>query len=102
MDLTVRRWPLPLWPFLRWEVLCGPDGSVLHEQLVRAPDSPVPAATPDALRVWEHVLDDVLGLPDAAGVDPGVPSRFEVHLPRGLRAQFVWGLLQRVDDGPPG
>src|SRR4051794_5212431 len=40
-DLAVqlRRWPLPLWPHLRWEVLSGPGGTVLHEQLVRAPGS---------------------------------------------------------------
>lgn len=51
---------------------------------MRAPGSPVPAATPDILRVWEHVVDDVVDLPGA------------------VRARFVWGLLQRVDDGPPG
>lgn len=102
VHLVVRRWPLPLWPSLRWEVLGGPDGAVLHEQLVRAPGSVVPAAAPDALRVWEHVLDDVVGLPGATDVDPGVPSRWEVHLPGGVRAQFVWGLLQRVGDGAPG
>ncbi len=102
VDLLVQRWPLPLWPHLRWEVLGGPDGAVLHEQLVRAPGSPVPAAAPGALRVWEHVVDDVLALPGATGVDPGVPSRYEVHLPGGVRARFVWGLLQRVDDGAPG
>ncbi|MCZ2815739.1 hypothetical protein [Modestobacter sp. VKM Ac-2984] len=102
VDLVTRRWPLPLWPFLRWEVLSGPDGSVLHEQLVRAPGAPVAASTPDTLHVWEHVVDDVICLPGATAVDPGVPSRFEVHLPGAVRAQFVWGLLQRVDDGAPG
>jgi hypothetical protein len=49
--------------------------------------------------VWEHVLDDVIGLPGATSVDPGVVTRWEVHLPGGLRTTFVWGLLQRVS-GP--
>ena len=96
LDVQVRRWPLPLWPHLYWEVLSGPGGSVLHEQLARAPGSPVPPAHPGGLRVWEHVLDDVVGLPGADGVDPGVGTRWEVHLP-DVRAVFVWGLLQKVD-----
>jgi hypothetical protein len=105
LDVQVRHWPLPLWPQLRWEVLSGPGGSVLHEQLVRAPGSPVPRATAGSLRVWEHVLDDVVALPGAASVDPGVVTRWEIHLPGGVRAAFVWGLLQQVTtqpSGPPG
>jgi hypothetical protein len=102
LDLQVRRWPLPLWRHQWWEVLSGPGGSVLNEQLVRAPGSPVPAATSERLLVWEHTLDDVVGLPEARGVDPGVVTRWEIHGPGGLRAAFVWGLLQQVsrDDGP--
>jgi hypothetical protein len=101
--VEVRRWPLPLWPDLRWEVLSGPGGAVLHEQLVHAPGSPVPPARPASLRIWEHVLDDVLALPGAVGVDPAVVSRREVRLPDGRRARFVWGLLQEVTppDGAP-
>jgi hypothetical protein len=98
LDLVVRRWPLPLWPHLWWEVVGGPGGTVLHEHLVRAPGSPVPPAAAGDLRVWEHVLDDVVGLPAAESVDPGVVTRWEVRLPGGVRASFVWGLLQRVDD----
>jgi hypothetical protein len=96
LDLQVRRWPLPLWPHLYWQVLSGPGGSVLEEQLVRAPDSPVPAAAPGGLLVWEHTLDDVIALPGAESVDPGVITRWEVHLPGPVRAVFVWGLLQQV------
>jgi hypothetical protein len=96
LDVQVRRWPLPLWPHLYWEVLSGPGGSVLNEHLVRAPGSPIPPADAGNLLVWEHVLDDVVGLPGAASADPGVVTRWEVHLP-GVRAVFVWGLLQRVD-----
>ena len=98
-DVQVRRWPLPLWPHLWWEVLSGPGGSVLNEQLARAPGSPVPPADAGDLRVWEHVLDDVVVLPLAESVDPGVETRWEIRLP-GVRASFVWGLLQRVDPEP--
>jgi hypothetical protein len=72
-----------------------PGGEVLHEALVRAPGSPVPPATAGLL-VWQHVVADVSGLPGAVDVDPRVTSRWEVHLPDGTRAQFVWGLLQQV------
>jgi hypothetical protein len=100
LPVQIRRWPLPLWPELRWEVLSGPGGSVLHEQLVRGPGSRVPPASPDGLRVWEHVLDDVVGLPGAESVDPGVVTRWEVWLPGGIRTSFVWGLLQEVSPTP--
>ena len=99
LDVEVRRWPLPLWPHLWWEVQSAPGGTVLNEHLVRAPGSPVPPAHPGRLRVWEHVLDDVVGLPGAVSVDPGVVTRWEIHLPDDTRAAFVWGLLQRVS--PP-
>jgi hypothetical protein len=69
---------------------------VLHEHLVRQPGSPVPAATATDLRVWQHVLDDVIGLPGARSVDPGVVTRWEVRLPGDVRAAFVWGLLLDV------
>jgi hypothetical protein len=97
--VQVRRWPLPLWPHLYWEALTGPGGTVLEEHLVRAPGSPVPPATAERLLVWEHTLDDVVGLPGAEPVDPGVVTRRVVRWPGGVRAVFVWGLLQRVD-GP--
>ena len=101
LELEVHRWPLPLWPHLRWEVLSGPGGEMLHEQLVRGPDSPVPPARVASLRIWEHVLDDVVGLPGAVSVDPQVSTRWDVDLPGGRRARFVWGLLQQVS-GPGG
>jgi hypothetical protein len=100
LDVQVRRWPLPLWPYLYWEVLSGPGGSVLNEHLVRMPGSPVPPASAGDLRVWEHVLDDVVGLPGAVSRDPGVVTRWEIRLPGGVRAEFVWGLLQRVSAAP--
>ena len=96
LEVTVHRWALPLWPHLRWEAVAEPGGTVLHEHLVRAPGSPAPRATTTGLLVWEHVLDDVVGLPGARSIDPGVPTRWEVGLPDGRRASFVWGLLQEV------
>jgi hypothetical protein len=81
-------------------VLSGPGGSVLNEHLVRMPGSPVPPASAGDLRVWEHVLDDVVGLPGAVSRDPGVVTRWEIRLPGGVRAEFVWGLLQRVSAAP--
>jgi hypothetical protein len=96
LHLDVHRWPLPLWPHLRFEVLADPGGEVLHEQLVRAPGSPVPPARAGGLLVWRHVLDDVVGLPGAESVDPNVAARWDVRLPGGERARFVWGLLQQV------
>jgi hypothetical protein len=85
-----------LWPDLRWQVLSGPGGAVLDERLVRAPGSPVPPASTGDLRIWQHVLDDVIGLPGAESLDPGVVTRWEVALPGGIRTSFVWGLLQQV------
>jgi hypothetical protein len=96
LELELHRWPVPLWPHLRWEVLSAPGGEVLHEQLVRAAGSPVPPARAGSLRVWEHVLDDVVALPGARSSDPQVASRWDVLLPDGSRARFVWGLLQQV------
>ena len=102
LDVQVRRWPLPLWPHLMWEVLSGPGGSVLHEHLARAPGSPVPPATAENLLVWQHVLDDVVVVAGARSVDPGVVTRWEIQLPGGVRAAFVWGLLQQVSCEPRG
>jgi hypothetical protein len=102
LDVQVRRWPLPLWPHLMWEVLSGPGGSVLHEHLARAPGSPVPPATAEQLMVWQHVLDDVVVVSGARSVDPGVVTRWEIELPGGVRAAFVWGLLQQVSRDPRG
>ena len=101
LDLDVLRWPVPLWPHLRWEAVADAGGTLLHQELVRAPGSDVPPATA-GLRVWEHVVGDVVGLTGAVEVDPGVPTRWEVHLPDGTRAQFTWGLLQQVHPRPPG
>jgi hypothetical protein len=56
----------------------------------------VPPATATDLRVWHHLLDDVIAVPGATGLASGVPTRAEVRLPGGVRAAFVWGLLLQV------
>ena len=101
LELDVRHWALPLWPHLRWEVVATVEGAVLHEHLVRAPGSRVPRAADGRLRVWEHVVADVSGLPGAEEVDPQVVTRWEVRLPSGDTAAFVWGLLQAVRSQRP-
>ena len=61
----------------------------------------MPPATARDLRVWQHVLDDVIAVPGAESVDPGVVTRWEVHVPGGVRAAFVWGLLLQVSAPAP-
>ena len=57
LDVQVRRWPLPLWPHLYWEVLTGPGGSVLQRAPRPGPGSRSRrAAAGRACVVWEHVL----------------------------------------------
>ena len=55
----------------------------------------MPPAAEGRLRVWEHVVADVSGLPGAVDVDPQVVTRWEVRLPSGTTAALVRGLLQR-------
>jgi hypothetical protein len=98
--LELRQWPLPLWPQLRWRVITAPGGEVVDEQLVRGPDSGIPRARPDRLLTWQHVVDDVAAVPGTTHTDPGTPAHWEVQLPDGRRARFVWGLLQEVRDQP--
>ena len=97
LDVQVRRWPLPLWPHLYWEVLSGPGGiGAATSTSCGRPGRRSRRPPPGDLRVWEHVLDDVVGLPGAESVDPGVVTRWEVHLPGGVRA------LVRVGAAPAG
>ncbi|MGY1741298.1 MULTISPECIES: hypothetical protein [unclassified Blastococcus] len=98
LELELRQWPLPLWPQLRWRVVSGPGGEVLDEQLVRGPDSGVPRARADRLLVWQHVVDDVAAVPGASHVGAPAPAHWDVALPDGRRARFVWGLLQSVSE----
>jgi hypothetical protein len=104
-DVTCRteRWELPLWPDLRFEALIGPDGSVLHEWLVRPAGAPrPPLATVADLTPWSCVVGDVAErFAPARHQADTVPSRWQVTFTgpdaRPYVADFVWGLLQAVE-----
>jgi hypothetical protein len=95
VTLTALTWPLArLWPELRWELMVGFGGVVLNGWLVRAAGAPVPAL--DRLDPWTSVVGDVLARhPAAQQEDPGIPSRWLIHLD-GQCLTFVHGLLQVV------
>lgn len=106
-DLTCRAllWPVPLWPDLRFEVLCAPGGgAVWNEWLVRAPNAaPPPLRTAADLTPWSCTVDDAArAFPPAAPLPPDAPTRFRLALtvPGASRliAHFTWGLLQYVSD----
>jgi hypothetical protein len=98
----VQRWPLPLWPELRFEVVAGPDGAAWNAELVRPPGVPVPDLGGVAdLVPWSCVAADV-----AARFGPvrpregSAPNRtaLEFDTAAGPRiAHFTWGLLQIVE-----
>jgi hypothetical protein len=112
-DVTCRTdwWDLPLWPDLRFEALIGPDGSVLHEWLVRPEGAPGPRIGGVAdLRPWSCVVSDVAErFPPVRHRADTVPSRWQVCFtapgagaaPRPYVAHFVWGLLQTVEQDSP-
>ncbi|HEY3483239.1 MAG TPA: hypothetical protein VGL02_30565 [Streptomyces sp.] len=109
-DLRCRAllWPVPLWPGLRFEVLCAPGGgAVWNEWLVRAPGAPAPELrTPADLTPWSCTVDDVArAFPPATPLTADAPtrSRLAVTAPgtgERLVAHFTWGLLQYVDPEP--
>ncbi|HEY5833444.1 MAG TPA: hypothetical protein VIW71_05815 [Streptomyces sp.] len=109
-DLTCRAllWPVPLWPELRFEVLCAPDGGAIwNEWLVRAPDAPAPPLRTTAdLTPWSCTVDEAArAFPPATPLPPDAPTRSRLALtprPPGPRvvAHFTWGLLQYVNPEP--
>ncbi|MFJ6663793.1 hypothetical protein [Streptomyces sp. NPDC091383] len=112
VDCEARRWALPLWPGLRFEVLVGPDGAVWNEWLVRAPGAAPPALrTVEDLAPWSCTVDEVArAFPPARPLEGTAPTRWGLAftapdrdgVPREMVAEFTWGLLQRTGAAGPG
>ncbi|MFE9168068.1 hypothetical protein ACFYNZ_00815 [Streptomyces kebangsaanensis] len=106
LDCEARRWPVPLWPGLRFEVLLAPGGQVWNEWLVRAPGAEGPdLRTTDDLTPWSCTVDEAArAFAPARPLEGTAPTRwglaFEAPDARGVRrqvvAEFTWGLLQRT------
>lgn len=98
VTITACSWKLPaLWPDLRYEVIVGDGGVVLHGWLVRAPSSPVPAlGKPGDLAPWSCVVGDVgAKFPEALQKDPDIPHQWLVVVDN-RQLWFVHGLFQLV------
>ncbi|MFG1704328.1 hypothetical protein ACFLIM_14145 [Nonomuraea sp. M3C6] len=100
----VRRWALPAWPGLEFEVLAGPGGEVWNQWFVR-PRGDAAMAFAD-LTPWGCVVGDVVtSFPGAAQCEGGAPHHWAVdfaHDGTAYRARFVYGLYQRLDRVPDG
>jgi hypothetical protein len=106
-DLTFRalRWPVPLWPSLRFEVLCAPrGGATWNEWLIRAPGEAGPALrTTEDLKPWSCTVDEVArAFAPAEPMEGDAPSRWRLGFTdpedgAARVAHFTWGLLQYVD-----
>lgn len=103
VECEVAWWPpFSLWPDLRFEILVGPNGAVLHEWLVRDDEATAPEVKDVAdLRPWSCVVGDLERCFDVVQHHPGeAPSRWHVTFTTSDResyvAHFVWGLLQDV------
>lgn len=109
LDCTAWRWPVPLWPDLRFEVLVTPDGAVWNEWLIRAPGAPSPALRTLAdLTPWTCTVDEVArAFAPARPLEGTAPTRWglaftapdEEGVRREVAAEFTWGLLQRTAVG---
>lgn len=106
-DITCEtaRWPLSLWPDLRYEALVAPGGALWNEWLVRAPGiAPPPMAGLAGLAGWSCVVGDVAArLTDAAPREGDAPSRWLMRRTEDgvtYDAHFVYGLLQEVRRAP--
>ncbi|MGK5632288.1 hypothetical protein [Streptomyces sp. URMC 123] len=103
-DLTCEalRWPVPLWPDLRFEVLTAPGGQVWNEWLVRARGAAPPLLRSVAdLRPWSCTVDEVArAFPPATPLEGSAPTRWRLAFTPPdagpLVADFTWGLLQEV------
>lgn len=113
-DLACRelRWPLPLWPELRYEVMVAPapaggaggaGGQVWNEWLVRAAGAPAPLLRGCAdLAPWCCTVDEVArAFAPARPLEGDAPTRSRLLCtdPAGgqrFTAHFTYGLLQYV------
>jgi hypothetical protein len=103
LDCVAYRWPVPLWPDLRFEVLAAAKGgAVWNEWLVRAPGAPSPALRTAAdLTPWSCTVDEAArAFPPAVPQEGSAPTRWRLRLTvpgEGTRtAEFCWGLFQRL------
>ncbi|MFV0136158.1 hypothetical protein ACLGIH_23630 [Streptomyces sp. HMX87] len=109
LECEARRWPLPLWPGLRFEVVVAANGAVLTEWLVRAPGAEGPRLhTLSDLTPWSCTIDEAArAFSPARPLQGSAPTRwglaFTAPDAEGMRrevvAEFTWGLLQRTAVG---
>ena len=109
LDCDAVRWPVPLWPDLRFEVLVAPNGVVWNEWLVRAPGVPSPKLeTIEDLTPWSCTVDEAArAFPPARPLEGTAPTRWGLAFTapdaagvwHACAAEFTWGLLQRVGLG---
>ncbi|OIJ66248.1 hypothetical protein [Streptomyces mangrovisoli] len=105
LDCEAWRWPVPLWPDLRFEVLVAADGAVWNEWLVRAPGAAGPALrTVEDLVPWSCTVDEAArAFAPARPLEGTAPTRWGLSFTAPDRtghrhevaAEFTWGLLQR-------
>ncbi|MFF9121709.1 hypothetical protein ACF09J_00115 [Streptomyces sp. NPDC014889] len=106
LDCEARRWPVPLWPDLRLEVLVAPGGRVWNEWLVRADGAEGPdLRTVADLTPWSCTVDEAArAFAPARPLEGTAPTRWGLAfrapdgqgVPREVVAEFTWGLLQRT------
>ncbi|MFC5632365.1 hypothetical protein [Streptomyces bullii] len=106
LDCEARRWRLPLWPDLRFEIVVGPDNAVWNEWLVRAPEADGPdLRSLDDLTPWSCTIDEAARVfSPARPLQGSAPTRWGLAftapdrrgVPRAVVAEFTWGLLQRT------
>lgn len=106
LECEAWRWPLPLWPELRFEVLLGPDGGVWNDWLVRAPGAAAPELrTLEDLTPWSCTVDEAArAFAPARPLEGTAPTRWGLAFTapdtdgrlHACTAEFTHGLLQRV------
>ncbi|MER6500496.1 hypothetical protein ABT218_14150 [Streptomyces sp. NPDC001455] len=106
LECEALRWPVPLWPELRFEVMVAPNGAVWNEWLVRAAGAAGPELRAvEDLRPWSATVDEVArAFPPTRPMEGGAPTRWALAITApgtGERrvAEFTWGLFQRLLPG---